>query len=533
MMKKALVVLGVLTWLSFSAQSQSFFVLNPDRYKPYIDQFNADDNELYKQYIPNDSAWQFIQSNVPLLDCPDRNLELTYYFRWWTYRKQIKATPDGFIVTEFLPSVNWAGKHNSISCAAAHHFYEGRWLKNTNYLNDYANFWLRKGGDLRSYSFWISDALWSFHQVKPNSALLTDLLPDLIKNYQGWETGRMYHNQYFIGKNADGLFSTIDDRDGMEMSIGQHGKRPTINSYMYGDAKAIARVAQLKGDKKSEKLFLAKADTLQKMVLTKLWDNQSNFFKTMPYNQSKLVDVREILGYTPWYFNLPTQGKGYEKAWRLLLSDQGFKAPYGLTTAEQSHPKFEVTYEGHECKWNGPSWPFSTAITLTAMANVLNEYEQTTIKPRDYFDQLVIYANAHRRVSENGRLLPWIDEVLNPYTGDWISRTMLESMGWRADKGGVERGKDYNHSTFCDLVISGLIGIRPQNTNSIVINPLVPADEWDWFCLDNITYHGKTLTVLFDRFGTKYNKGRGLLCFSNGKLLAQADSIQKLTVSLK
>ena len=29
---------------------------------------------------------------------------------------------------------------------------------------------------------------------------------------------------------------------------------------------------------------------------------------------------------------------------------------------------------------------------------------------------------------------------------------------WPVDKGGKERGKDYNHSTFCDLIINGLIG---------------------------------------------------------------------------
>ena len=47
--------------------------------------------------------------------------------------------------------------------------------------------------------------------------------------------------------------------------------------------------------------------------------------------------------------------------------------------------------------------------------------------------------------------------------GTWISRSILNR--WRAEgknideiKGGKERGKDYNHSTFIDLVISGLIG---------------------------------------------------------------------------
>ena len=47
--------------------------------------------------------------------------------------------------------------------------------------------------------------------------------------------------------------------------------------------------------------------------------------------------------------------------------------------------------------------------------------------------------------------------------GTWISRSILNR--WRAEgknieeiKGGRERGKDYNHSTFVDLIISGLIG---------------------------------------------------------------------------
>jgi len=62
---------------------------------------------------------------------------------------------------------------------------------------------------------------------------------------------------------------------------------------------------------------------------------------------------------------------------------------------------------------------------------------------------------------------------------------MLEDMGWPEGKGGQERGKDYNHSTFCDLVISGLIGLRPQDGNTVTVNPLVPQEQWDWFCLDN------------------------------------------------
>ena len=68
-----------------------------------------------------------------------------------------------------------------------------------------------------------------------------------------------------------------------------------------------------------------------------------------------------------------------------------------------------------------------------------------------------------------------MDENLNPFTGDWISRTRLknwEGKGWSKDKGGVERGKDYNHSGFCDLVLSDLLGIKPSIDNFIEIRPL-------------------------------------------------------------
>jgi len=522
----------ILLAIGFTAYGQKNFVLNPSDFKAYIDKFNEQDNELYKQYISNDSAWHFLENNIPFLDCPDKNIELTYYFRWWTYRKHIKSTPDGYIITEFLPKVAWAGKYNSINCAASFHFYEGRWLKNNKFLNDYGNFWLKKGGNPRSYSFWIADAFWAYYTVKTDTSFVTGLLPDLVDNYRQWEIGRMFQNK-FIGKNPDGLFSTVDDRDAMEVSIGGNGKRPTINSYMFGDAQAISKIAHLAGNKQLELLYVAKADTIRRLVLKNLWDKKANFFKTLPYNQKKLVDIREILGYTPWYFNLPLPNAGYEKAWEFIKSDNYFYAPYGLTTAERNHPKFEISYEGHECKWNGPSWPYSTSVTLTAMANVLNSYAQKSINTDDYYKQIQNFANAHRRVDEKGNILPWIDEDQNPFTGDWISRTMLKQLGWQQKKGGEERGKDYNHSTFCDLIISGLIGVRPQADETVIINPLVPAGVWDWYCLDNVYYHGKVLTIVYDKYGNKYNKGTGLMCFVDGKLKGQANSLQKVTISLK
>ena len=514
-------------------------VLKWEQFSPLITEFNQTDEELYKQYYPNDQVEQFLEQNIPYFNCPDKELEKTYYFRWWTYRKHIKNTPDGFVITEFLPDVSWAGKHNTINCPAGHHFYEGRWLHDQKYLQDYAYFWFRGGGALRSYSFWAANSILAFAQVHKNEMLLTDLLPDFDNNYKEWEKSHLL---------SDGLFWQVDDRDGMEVSIGGSGKRATINSYMYGDARAIADIASVVGNKKLAKEYAAKAKKLKSLIITKLWDEGDTFFKTLPLdsselnilkdqrqintflgrtrNESGLIDARELHGFTPWYFSIPEDK--HSVAWKFLISEKGFKAPYGPTTAEQSHPEFRVVYEGHACQWNGPSWPFSTSITLKSMANLLRDYEQSTITKDDFIQLLRTYSDSHRRIDERGNRICWIDENLNPFTGDWIARTMKTSQNAQPR----ERGKDYNHSEFCDIIISDLVGLRPSMDDHLTIEPLIPSEYWDWFCLDHINYHNKSITIVWDENGTKYNKGKGFSIFLNGVLVKNSRSLKKIKIKL-
>lgn len=518
-------------------------VLSYDNLKTYVDRFNAEDEELFAN-IPNSEAYDFLKQNIPLFECPDEDMQRTYYFRWWTYRKHVKDTPDGYVITEFLPKVGWAGKHNTISCPAAHHFYEGRWLHDPQYMDDYAIFWLRKGGSPRSYSFWIADAYYQRDLVTPDPELLIDLLPDLVGNYQAWEKGWSWRGRNDIGQRESGLFYTIDDRDGGEASIGKHGFRPTLNSFMYGDARAIAAIADMAGDSELAATYNDKAATLKKLIQEKLWDPEAEFFKILPAPDLKsqpakpdepLKDVRELYGYTPWYFNLPDPG--YEAGWNQLMDPEGFYAPYGPTFAEQRHPAFRLSYEGHECQWNGPSWPLATCSVLTALANLLNNYEQDVIDRDAYYQTLQCYTRSHQLTREDGTVVPWIDENIHPHTGDWIARTRLHDWAetdpeLEKRKGGKHRGKDYNHSTYNDLIITGLVGLRPQAGDQVVVNPLLPTDTWDYFCLDDVHYHGRQLTIVWDRTGERYGRGAGLTLYCDGDRIAHSPTLSRITGQL-
>jgi len=495
-------------------QEKRAFVLKTEGLKHYIDSFNAADQELYPGYITNGAAWEFLKSNIPLLECPDKDIAQAYYFRWWTYRKHIQQTPEGFVITEFLPPVPWAGKYNTINCAAGHHLYEGRWLSDPKYLDDYSIFWFRKGGEPRRYSFWAADALWARYLANGNAGLLQELLPDLVANYEAWTRTQL---------GTNGLFWQIDDRDGMEVSIGGSGYRPTINSYMYGDAIAIARIARLIGRTGLADEYRAKAAALKRLVQEKLWNPGAQFFEVLPLDKPELAGVRELHGYTPWYFNLPDEDKSV--AWKQLMDPQGFYAPYGPTTAEQRSAGFALAYRGHECQWNGPGWPYASSVVLTALANLLNDYQQQVVGKREYFDTLKTYAKSHRLQREDGRVVPWIDEDLDPRSGTWLARAVLLKEGSKIP----ERGKDYNHSTFCDLIITGLIGLRPQAGETVEVNPLIPDNEWPYFCLDNLAYHGRRLTIFYDRTGQRYHRGKGLRVLVDGKEMARTNRLGRLS----
>lgn len=389
-------------------------------------------------------------------------------------------------------------------------------------------FWLR-GGAVRSYSFWIAYSLLQQYLVTGDPALAKELLPDLIANYEAWEKERL---------DPNGLFWQIDDRDGMEYSIGGSGYRATINSYMWGEAVGIAYIAILAEDAKTFTKFIEKSKQLQERINTKLWDDEAKFYKVAPRVENptdplKLVDVRELHGFTPWYFGIPKPE--FNVAWKQLMDPQGFYAPFGPTTAEQRHHQFAVSYQGHECQWNGPSWPYATSITLTALSNLLDIGTQTNILGNadveelreTYLETFRIYVNSHRIQTDDGRTIPWIDENLNPQTGDWISRTRLKTWRngtWDAGKGGMERGKDYNHSTFCDLVINGLIGFKPYRDERFMLFPLVSRDI-EYFCLDGIKYHGHYVTIVYDKKGERYGIGKGLRVYVDGKVVLYADEL--------
>lgn len=113
---------------------------------------------------------------------------------------------------------------------------------------------------------------------------------------------------------------------------------------------------------------------------------------TLTYQTGKFAGSphgRELIGYVPWQFGLPDDGKGFEQAWKFLQDPHYFQAPFG-PVVQRHDPQFVL--QKSCCWWSGQSWPYATTQTLKAMANLLQDYQQQVITKADYQQLLSTYS---------------------------------------------------------------------------------------------------------------------------------------------
>jgi mannosylglycerate hydrolase MGH1-like protein/alpha-galactosidase-like protein/F5/8 type C domain-containing protein/glycosyl hydrolase family 65 len=476
------------------------------------------------------------EANIPFLSVPDPTIQSVYYYRWRVFKEHLRETQPGTgqIITEFLPNAGYSAPFNGIAAATGHQIMEGRWARDQSYDDSDLSYWLT-GPGLASqsvdpyapdwadeYSNWLVYAAWEQTLVTGDMSSLEAMEPALIKQFDSWSA--------HINK-ATGLYWQLPVWDAMEQSASSYASsnsysgvptlRPTVNAYQYGAAEVISRIAAMKHQTATAREFAAKAAALKADVQRYLWSDSQQFFDDvlLPGNPSlSQLDERQETGYVPWYFDMPSPSDSV--AWSQLMDPQGFFTPYGPTTLEVRSPLYMYDAytpgagDGGCCHWDGPSWPYATSQTLTGLANLLDDYPaQNSITAADYDTLLENYAATQMK---NGS--PYVAEAHDPSNPVWIYDAS-------------DHSEDYMHSTFNDLVISGLMGLRPQPGNTLAIKPLVPS-SWSYFVLENVPYHGHNVTLMYDRTGDRYHQGPGFHVYLDGRLVAHTPNVQDLTIRI-
>jgi hypothetical protein len=506
---------------------------------------------LAAEHFGADAPW-FLR-NIPFLEIDDPEIQQVYYYRWKLFRSHIREIgPQGTTVLEFLDNVPWARQpYTDLNDSASFHLLEGRWLRDPAVVDSLIDHLYTGGANDRHFSESIAAATVSTTLVTGDTTPALRHLDTMQHIYNLWDDHfDRERNLYWVEPLLDATEYTISSIDasgagfidtpstdaGHNGFTGGYAFRPSISSYQYGNALAIARLAALAGKLDVATDYTRRAEQLRSAVLTQLWNPALQHF-TDRYQRSTtyvtagdFIRGRELVGYLPWFYDLPPDNVSattdYSVAWRHLLAPAELAGPQGLRTVEPSYPRYLTQYRydqatgSPECQWNGPSWPFQTSQVLTALANLLNDYHQTYITRSDYLHLLRQYT--HQHLLSPGH--PDIQEDYNPDTGGTIV--------------GLSRSHHYSHSTYVDLILSGLIGIRPRADETLEINPLLPLHDGKderpirYFAIQNIAYHGHNVSVFYDADGSRYQIGRGLFVFVDGKRLYSSGRLGHALIAL-
>ncbi len=482
----------------------------------------------------NDAPWY--EGNIPFFESADPRIDAVYYYRWALFRAhQRDLGAEGYISTEFLDDVPWQRHpYASLNDATGFHLGEGRWLADRRYAGDIIDFMYRNGGNDRHFTDYMADSVYGRFLVDGDRTAALAHLPVMRQIYRLWDDKFDFDKGlYFVEPLLDATeytVSSIDASGGKDGFRGGDAFRPSINSYMFANARALSKLAEMAGDMAMASEYADRAETLRVRTLNALWSGKLAHFidrhqlgnQHVRYWQS--IRTRELVGYVPWAFDLPPNEARYAEAWKHLTAPDGFAGKHGLRTVEPSYEHYMRQYRylgsAPECQWNGPVWPYQTTQALLAMGNLLDHYDQSAVTRSDYMRLLRQYAELHYQGAGKDERLD-LEEDYHPDTGKPIV--------------GLDRSHHYFHSGYVDLVMTGLVGIRPRADDVLEVNPLIPekgSQSLAWFRMQDVPYHGHRIAVTWDADGRRYGRGKGLGIEVDGRRVAQRPTLGRLTIDL-
>ncbi|EME87110.1 uncharacterized protein MYCFIDRAFT_29864, partial [Pseudocercospora fijiensis CIRAD86] len=453
----------------------------------------------------------FLKENIPFIDLPDKTIEDVYYYRFTALQRHLlyATAGTGYVITEFYSgSVGYAGAFSTINAAAGHQLEEARWLRSTWYSEDFTQIWTRGPGYSNQYTQWIQYAAVGAANVTGNTAFIESQLDGLLRMWHEWDgvfdspVGLYYYTPEFDAQehSLPGYIADAALGGGNPENIIYHGPntyRPSHNAYMVANAEAIATVANAVGNVSLAQEYTQKADALKQSMISQLWNTSQAFFvdniKSGEPGAGQ-VDGREEVGFFPFRFGIALSENYTNSTIRALYDKDIFNTTYAPPTLEVHNPYFNATISGC-CWWNGQNWPYSTAHTIQSLAAI---YRVGGLTANQYIDSLHNFAVTQYKGGK-----PYVAESHYP-----------EKDAWSQDS--PNHSEHYMHSTYVNNVITGVIGIVPRADNVLELSPIVP-DDWSYFALENVAYHGMLLTILYDKEGTKYQNGSGLTVFANSR----------------
>jgi hypothetical protein len=477
------------------------------------------------------SNW--LTANVPSFTSENAAIEKMYWHRATSVvRKNLTRPGLGRLTRWAMAGGRWhSAWHPHIhSGGAGHHLRELRWLRDPQYVQGYIDTWCenqREDGLFPSHipptgalphlpgADWIAASVWDALAVHPDAERAGAWLPPLRRNIDGWLAQYDPSGSHLLtvdshtwaGMEWQPSFFYFNGWDATQP--GQALERVELSSYVHGGAKAVSRLLAASGNEAGAQQYASVADRIQRALREHCWDADTRFFYPVKPDSREKAMVKEITGVFPFYFSMfdAERMARYGEAFASVIDPAEFWTLWPVASVSRQCPAYAQDGAFHgkaggERMGNGPAWPHANSFVLTGMGRVLRDYPASPLKLEHFQRLFMTYTMAQFQGQDLAS--PWTGESYHGETGEWRS----------ADR-------DVNHSTYLDVIITELAGLRVRDDDILEIRPLID-EHTPGFTIDGLRYRGHDLTIAWTRWRSAqpgFDGRRGLRIYANGALI--------------
>lgn len=484
----------------------------------------------YRAHVTDYNRWW--ADNIPFIETPEANIDKTLIYRWWLGRFNfLDANMPGNSL-QFPTTIEGVlGYNNAIDLTVGLHIDDLKWLRDPSYA--YGS-WLSVGetsgwaGQYRdnpsdpsnwdsSHTQYITKAGWESYQVHGGPASIAGLLA----LYGEKDTKGQLRT---MDSDGDGLLDTNwnawTGNDADAVSFSEHwGARMdrAESAYVYAGAVSAAAAYRVAGDEENAQEMDGYAQRIKSAVLEHLWDPKEKVVKHQFVNgegAGQLAKWKEVNNFYPYSMGLmPAAGEAdynddYEAALSLFADADEYPI-FPFFTANQADKAESGTGTNNFSVIN-------STVILRIYQAALRRYhsEQSGSITPEQFKKL-LYWNAFAHYQGGDNRYPdqnefWADGSAKDGGSisyrSWIHHTQLGTTNW--------------------TMIEDVAGLRPREDEKIELDPIA-LPGWGHFAVNNLSYHGKDLTIVWNGDGTYDNGGvpRGSSVYVDGRRVFTTDRL--------
>ena len=486
--------------------------------------------------------------DVPYIDVPSPAVEKAIVYRWWGERyNTLDANSSGYVY-QYPVTIEGVNLYqNSIVLTQPMHLQDTKWLR-TPYL---AYGQILNMGELSGSSAFLDSpghTSWNNHysqytgtagleayKVHGGGAEIAERFAHYFKNdgigqlehYDGNGDNLIaYDTNYMPGNDSDAI--TFGFPKSNATAPGARTIERPESAYVWGDFNAAKELYEIAGaDETLVTQMQEKADDIRDAILDRLWSEDMRMF--LAGTSHGAVSAASSNGKAN---PLPEAARDLIPAKESNLYDVYAENLIPVEDADKYVDGFRFLNYGD----NFPIFPFYTANQYDRAAYGIggsNNFSNInfTVQFRGVRSALRHYDPDHKYVTPEyaARLLDWMAWSIYPNADLRVPNQAEYYSNWNATTKTYNRNNP-NHIMLGNMnyiYIEDMGGIQPRSDDVVELWPIDLG--YDHFMVNNLRYHGKDVTIVWDPDGTQYGLGAGYSLFIDGERQVSTDELGHFT----